>query len=53
MAREDGRTPSQMRPTRIVRNYTKHPEGSVLIAVGDTKVVLYGIGGGVTTALHA
>ena len=39
MAREDGRTPNQMRPTRIVRNYIKHPEGSVLIAVGDTKVV--------------
>ena len=39
MAREDGRTPSQMRPNRIVRNYIKHPEGSVLIAVGDTKVV--------------
>ena len=39
MAREDGRNPSQMRPTRIVRNYIKHPEGSVLIAVGDTKVV--------------
>ena len=39
MAREDGRKPSQMRPTRITRNYIKHPEGSVLIAVGDTKVV--------------
>ena len=39
MAREDGRAMSQMRPTRIVRNYIKHPEGSVLIAVGDTKVV--------------
>ena len=39
MARKDGRTPSQMRPTRIVRNYIKHPEGSVLIAVGDTKVL--------------
>ena len=39
MAREDGRKSSQMRPTRITRNYIKHPEGSVLIAVGDTKVV--------------
>ena len=39
MAREDGRTPNQMRPTRITRNYIKHPEGSVLIAVGDTKIV--------------
>jgi ribonuclease PH len=39
MARVDRRKPNQMRPTRIVRNYIKHPEGSVLIAVGDTKVV--------------
>jgi ribonuclease PH len=28
-----------MRPVRITRNYTKHAEGSVLIEVGDTKVI--------------
>jgi ribonuclease PH len=28
-----------MRPVTMVRNYLKHPEGSVLISVGDTKVV--------------
>ena len=28
-----------MRPVRIERNYIKHPEGSVLISVGDTKVI--------------
>lgn len=39
MAREDGRKPNQMRLTSIARNYIKHPEGSVLIVVGDTKVL--------------
>lgn len=39
MARVDRRRPDQMRSTTITRNYIKHPEGSVLIAVGDTKVV--------------
>lgn len=28
-----------MRPVKITRNFLKHPEGSVLIEVGDTKVV--------------
>jgi len=28
-----------MRPVRITRNYTKYAEGSVLVDVGDTKVV--------------
>ena len=39
MARVDGRRPDQMRPVTIARNYTKHPEGSVFIAVGDTQVI--------------
>jgi len=37
--RTDGRKPGQMRPVRITRNYIKHAEGSVLIEVGDTKVI--------------
>jgi len=37
--RADGRAPAQMRPVRITRNYLKHPEGSVLIEVGNTKVI--------------
>ena len=39
MKRIDKREPNQMRPVRIERNYIKHPEGSVLISVGDTKVI--------------
>jgi ribonuclease PH len=37
--RVDGRVPNQMRPISIERHYIKHAEGSVLITVGDTKVV--------------
>ncbi|HEX2925501.1 MAG TPA: ribonuclease PH [Ruminiclostridium sp.] len=39
MLRHDGRSNTQLRPVRIVRNYIKHAEGSVLIEVGDTKVI--------------
>jgi ribonuclease PH len=37
--RIDGRKPGEMRPVKITRNYIKHAEGSVLIEVGDTKVI--------------
>lgn len=37
--RKDGRRPDEMRPVSITRPYLKHPEGSVLIEVGDTKVI--------------
>ncbi len=39
MARFDGRKPDEMRPLRITRNYIKYAEGSVLIEMGDTKVI--------------
>ncbi len=39
MLRHDGRSNTQLRPVRIQRNYIKHAEGSVLIEVGDTKVI--------------
>ena len=39
MHRIDDRQPDALRPVRITRNYTKHAEGSVLIEVGDTKVI--------------
>lgn len=39
MLRIDGRTAAQIRPVRITRHYTKYAEGSVLIEVGDTKVI--------------
>lgn len=37
--RADGRNSDQLRPIDIQTNYIKHPEGSVLITVGDTKVI--------------
>ncbi len=39
MPRVDGRKNDQLRPVRIIRNYMKHAEGSVLIEVGDTRVI--------------
>lgn len=39
MQRVDGRQPGELRPVRITRRYIKHAEGSVLIEVGDTKVI--------------
>ena len=39
MSRSFNRTAQQLRPIIITRHYTKHAEGSVLIAVGDTKVL--------------
>jgi len=37
--RPSGRTPDQMRDVRITRHFTKHAEGSVLVAFGDTQVI--------------
>jgi len=37
--RSDGRGPEVLRPVKITRNYLKHAEGSVLIEMGDTKVI--------------
>ncbi len=39
MIRNDGRSSTQMRPLRITPNYTKHADGSVLIELGETKVI--------------
>ena len=39
MERPSKRAPGQLRPVTITRGYTKHAEGSVLIAFGDTKVL--------------
>ncbi|MFN3965031.1 ribonuclease PH [Silanimonas lenta] len=38
-SRPSGRQPDQMREVRIERGYTKHAEGSVLVAFGDTRVL--------------
>jgi ribonuclease PH len=37
--RPSQRNPKQLRPVTITRGFTKHAEGSVLIAFGDTKVL--------------
>ncbi|PFA61875.1 ribonuclease PH [Bacillus sp. AFS015802] len=37
--RSDGREKNQLRPIEIETDYVKHPEGSVLITVGETKVI--------------
>lgn len=39
MSRSDGRAPNEMRAVSIKKNFIKHAEGSVLIQVGDTKVI--------------
>jgi ribonuclease PH len=39
MARPDGREPDDLRPVTLTRNWSVHPEGSVLVAFGDTKVL--------------
>ena len=39
VSRPSGRNPKQLRPITITRAFTKHAEGSVLIAFGDTKVL--------------
>lgn len=37
--RNDQRTSTSLRPITFIPNFVKHPEGSVLIQVGDTKVI--------------
>ena len=39
MLRSNNRTAQQLRPITITRHFTKHAEGAVLIAMGDTKVL--------------
>ena len=39
LIRPDGREPDQVREIKLVRPYQKHAEGSVLIEMGDTRVV--------------
>jgi ribonuclease PH len=37
--RAGGRRADELRPVRIERRYTRHPEGSVLVGFGDTRVL--------------
>ncbi|MGX5203165.1 ribonuclease PH [Aliikangiella sp. IMCC44632] len=37
--RPSGRTSNQLRPVQVTRNFTNHAEGSVLIEMGETRVL--------------
>jgi len=37
--RKDGRNANELRPVIITRDYLRHPKGSVLIEMGETKVI--------------
>jgi ribonuclease PH len=39
MPRSHDRTPEQLRPVRFQRHYTRHAEGSVLVEMGETRVL--------------
>jgi ribonuclease PH len=39
MSRPSGRQPQEARPVRITRDFTMHAEGSVLIEIGNTRVL--------------
>jgi ribonuclease PH len=39
VSRTDGRAADELRPLTITPHYLRHPEGSALIVVGDTKVI--------------
>src|SRR5579859_7832555 len=39
MARGDGRAATALRPVRFTRRYTRHAEGSVLVEMGETRVL--------------
>lgn len=39
MSRPSGRQPDQLRKITITRGFTRHAEGSVLVAFGDTRVI--------------
>ena len=39
MARPDGRTADELRPVTLTRNWTMHPEGSVLVEFGAPRVL--------------
>ena len=38
-SRPSGRRADELRPVRLLRNFTKHAEGSVLVEFGDTRVI--------------
>ena len=51
MQRPDGRTKGAMRPVKITTDYTMYAEGSVLVEMGNTKVIWVPHGRGKGTAV--
>lgn len=39
MQRQDGRSPAQLRPLAFIRDFQRHPAGSVLAVCGNTRVI--------------
>ncbi|NUR31126.1 MAG: ribonuclease PH, partial [Catenulispora sp.] len=39
MSRPDGRAADALRPVTLTRNWSMHPEGSVLVEFGNTRVL--------------
>ncbi len=39
MSRDNGRNYDELRPVKFTRNYTKYAQGSVLVEMGETKVI--------------
>lgn len=39
MPRSDGRANDELRPVKFEREFLKHPEGSVLVSTGETRVI--------------
>ncbi len=39
MTRPDGRAPADLRPVNLIRGWSIHPEGSVLVEFGNTRVL--------------
>ena len=39
MSRSDNRSSDELRPVRFTRSFTRHAEGSVLVAFGHTQVL--------------
>lgn len=39
MSRSDGRAVNEIRKVKVIKNFIQHPEGSVLIQMGGTKVI--------------
>ena len=39
MSRNNGRNPGELRKIKVTKNFIQHPDGSVLIQMGGTRVI--------------